>query len=135
MGASATSSLTRNRISNRKGDWKSYLYQGMDTESEYIPSTSFRLWFVGERDTKEVMLTGRNLERIYTLCLQGRMEWLRVAGHDYAKNKEMIILKIDVRNGEETREKKSIDARSTSDEFISAGRLAVASVHPNNICT
>ncbi|QEL16700.1 hypothetical protein [Limnoglobus roseus] len=70
----------------------------MDTQAEYMPSTSFKLRFVGESDTKEVTVTGRNLERIYVHCLQGRMEWLQAADRDYAENGEMIIIAIEVKN-------------------------------------
>jgi hypothetical protein len=61
--------------------------------------------FVGEEKTWRVVVTGRNLERLYNLMIQARLEWIRVADRDYAEDGQMIVLTADVFEVQE--EKKS----------------------------
>lgn len=82
--------------------WESYQYGGIATRSVYEP-TRFEVRFVDEDVTWKVTVAGRNLERIYMLVLQGRMEWVREAERDFARDGEPIILTITTQKVEEAK--------------------------------
>jgi len=70
------------------------------TRSVYQPG-EFWVRFIDDDATWKVTITGRNLEVIYTLVIQRRLEWGRVADRDLAADKEPIITRIDVEKEEE----------------------------------
>ena len=64
-------------------DWESYQYRHMAVRSTFKPSTQFEILFVGDNDKWRVTVTGRNLERLYNLTIQHRLEWIRPADRDF----------------------------------------------------
>ena len=55
----------------------------MAVRSTFKPSTQFEILFVGDNDKWRVTVTGRNLERLYNLTIQHRLEWIRPADRDF----------------------------------------------------
>jgi hypothetical protein len=64
-------------------DWESYQYRYMAVRSTFRPSTQFEILFVGDNDKWKITVTGRNLERLYNLTIQHRLEWIRPADRDF----------------------------------------------------
>ena len=83
--------VTALTLKHAAGPWESFQYRGLCTRSEFTP-TRFLVRFADEDATWEVAVTGRNLERLYTLVVQHRLDWLRAADRDYASDKEVIVL-------------------------------------------
>jgi len=75
--------------------WESFQYSFLSVRSVFEP-TRFEVDFASHDERFKVVVTGRNLEKLYNLVLQGRMEWLRAADRDFGQDGETIILKIDV---------------------------------------
>lgn len=92
-------------IKHAKGPWESLQYRHIGARSVYEP-TRFELQFVGDDATWRVVVTGRKLERIYMLCIQGRMEWLRAADRDFDSDGKPIVTGIVVSKVEEPKGEK-----------------------------
>jgi hypothetical protein len=84
------------------GKWESFQYSGIGTRSEFEP-TRFTVEFVDYPDHYKVVVTGRNLERIYLNCIHARTEWIRAADRDFGADGEPVILKVEVVRIEEKR--------------------------------
>jgi hypothetical protein len=82
--------------------WESYQFKDLDVRSEFEP-TRFILGFSDAHERYRVVVTGRNLGRIYNLCIQGRLEWIRAADRDFGKDGDQIILKIETMAVEQKR--------------------------------
>jgi len=69
-------------LKHSKKPWESFQYRHMAVRSTFEP-TRFEVLFVGDHDKWRVVVTGRNLERIYNLVIQHRLEWIRPAERDF----------------------------------------------------
>jgi hypothetical protein len=88
--------VIRRRASTRSFQFAHLGYQ------EYDPSNT---WFVVEFNEPEkwrLTVRGRNLWAIYNYIAQHRLEWVKEADRDFARDGEMIIMSIDI---EEVKEK------------------------------
>lgn len=94
--------ITALTIKHATKPWESFQYRHIGVRSTFEP-TRFEVFFVGDEEKWKVVVTGRNLERIYHLVVQGRMEWLAAADRDFAGDKEPIILSIVVEKVQETK--------------------------------
>ena len=70
--------VTAITIRNAKGPWVPFVYSDIGGRAEFEP-TRFAVEFVGHDGRYRLIVTGRNLGRIYNLVLQARLEWVRVA--------------------------------------------------------
>lgn len=75
--------------------WESFQYSGIGTRSEFEPAR-FVVDFVDYPDRYRVVVSGRNLERIYLNCIHARLEWIRAADRDFESDGEPVITKIEV---------------------------------------
>ncbi len=82
--------VTALTVKQPKDEEPSFQYRGLATRRGYLP-TRFWVRFVDEDATWEIVVSGRNLLRIYCLIIQHRLEWIRAADRDYAESKEPII--------------------------------------------
>ncbi len=82
--------------------WESFQYSGIGTRSEFEP-TRFTVDFVDYPDRYRLVVSGRNLERIYLNCIQARLEWIRAADRDFGADGEPVVLKVEVVKLEEKR--------------------------------
>ena len=74
--------------------WESFQYKGLGVLSTFEPTRFIVRFF--DLDDKEWVVTvhGRNLQRIYMLVIQARMEWLRADDRDFAADGVPIILSL-----------------------------------------
>lgn len=86
--------ITALTIKHASGPWESFQYSGIDVRSTYEP-TRFEVFFRNIEAKWQVVVTGRNLERLYNLVIQARMEWLKAADRDFT-DKATIITEIKV---------------------------------------
>lgn len=84
------------------GRWESFQYASIGARSEYEP-TRFAVDFVDYPDRYRVVVTGRNLERIYLNCIHARLEWMRAADRDFSADGEPVVTKVEVVKIEEKR--------------------------------
>ncbi len=81
-------------IKHRHQPWESFQYRHIGARSTYEP-TRFMVEFVGDEEKWRIVVTGRNLERIYRQVIQQRLEWIREADRgEFAPDKEPVILTI-----------------------------------------
>jgi len=88
--------ITALTIRNSKAPWVSFIYSYMGVRAEFEP-TRFTVEFVSHDERYKVIVTGRNLGRLYNLILQARLEWIRVADRPgFADDGDSVIEKIEV---------------------------------------
>jgi hypothetical protein len=92
--------ITALTIKHASGPWESFQYSGIDVRSTYEP-TRFEVCFRNIEAKWHIVVTGRNLSRLYNLVIQARMEWLKAADRDFARDGEVIITGIEVTKIEE----------------------------------
>ena len=80
--------------------WESFLYAYMGVRAVFEP-TRFEVEFVSHDERYKVVVLGRNLGRLYNLCIQARLEWIRVADRDFAPDGDSIVTGIEVVRVEE----------------------------------
>lgn len=95
--------ITAITIRNAKGPWVSFTYSYIGVRAEFEP-TRFAVEFVGHDERYKMIVTGRNLGRIYNLVLQARLEWIRVADRPgFAPDGDSVIEGIEIVKVEEKR--------------------------------
>ena len=80
--------------------WESFQFSYLGVRSVFEP-TRFEVEFVSHDERYKVVVAGRNLERLYNLVIQSRMESLRAADRDFAADGQPIVTKIEVVKVEE----------------------------------
>ena len=80
-------------IKHRNKPWESFQYRHIGARSTYEP-TRFMVEFVGDEEKWRIVVTGRNLEKIYRNVIHQRLEWIKEAERDFAPDKEPVILTI-----------------------------------------
>lgn len=75
--------------------WEAYQYRDLATRSEYEP-TRFMVAFEGREERWRVVVKGRNLHGIYSLIVQGRLEWLQAAARDFAEDGQPVVTSVEV---------------------------------------
>ena len=95
--------ITALTIRHATKPWESFLYSYIGIRAEFEP-TRFTVDFVSHDERYRLVVTGRNLGRIYNLVLQARMEWLRAADRDFNPDDGgFVITGIEVVKVEEKR--------------------------------
>lgn len=87
--------VTALEIRHAKGPWEAFLYRDMGTRAEYEP-TRFVVTFEGREQRYTMVVKGRNLHGIYSLIVQGRLEWLQAAARDFAEDGQPVVLSVEV---------------------------------------
>ncbi|VTR94329.1 unnamed protein product [Gemmata massiliana] len=65
--------MTALAIRHAKKPWESFQYSYISVRSEFEP-TRFVIEFVAHDERYRVVVTGRNLEKLYNQCIQHRLE-------------------------------------------------------------
>jgi hypothetical protein len=78
-------------------DWVSFQYSGLATFSDYTPHSKFVLTFHDDRESRRVVVVGRNLELIYLRVIAHRVEWLKPADRgEFEAEADPVILAVTV---------------------------------------
>ena len=75
--------------------WETLPYGYLALNCYYEP-TRFTVDFRDADHRRRLIVTGRNLERVYLLCVESRLTWLRAADRDFADDGETVVTKIEV---------------------------------------
>jgi len=94
--------ITALTVRHANGPWESFLYGYMGVRAEFEP-TRFAVEFVSHDEHYRLIVSGRALGRLYNLCIQARLEWIRAADRDVAEDGEAIVTHIEVVKVEEKR--------------------------------
>jgi hypothetical protein len=93
--------ITALTVKHAAKPWESFQYRHIGARSTFEP-TRFELYFVGDDEKWRVVVTGRNLERIYNLVIQHRLEWIRAEpDRDFEKDEKGYIATVTVEAVEE----------------------------------
>lgn len=75
--------------------WETLGYAHLALNCQYTPER-FQVEFRDADHRKRVVVSGRNLERVYMLCVEGRLCWLRAADRDFAADGETVVTSVEV---------------------------------------
>ena len=92
--------ITSLTIRHAAKPWESFQYSYIGVRSEF-ESTRFAVDFVGHDEHYRLVVSGRNLGKLYNLCIQARLEWIRAADRDFGADDEAVITGIEVVKVEE----------------------------------
>ena len=88
--------VTALSIKHHDGRLESFQYSGLMVHSEYQPGGYWVRFVDADEKIWRVDVKGRNLEMVYTLTIQRRLEWIRKIERDFGTDKQPVITAIEI---------------------------------------